>query len=48
MVDPGWTQGYGLTLVDLAAELFGLATLWLGLDFFPTYTNHSGFPAPLR
>ena len=32
--------GYGITLVDFAAELFGLSTIWLGADFFMNNTNH--------
>ena len=33
MLHPGWSQGYGLTMVDFSSELFGLSTLWLGSDF---------------
>ena len=52
LLDPGWQpvpagtprpgrdDGYGLTLVDFAAEMFGLSTMWLGADFFPNNTNH--------
>ena len=52
MLDPGWqpvpagTQwpgrdpGYGITLVDFAAEMFGLSTLWLDAGFFRNNTNH--------
>lgn len=39
----GWQSrdpGYGITLVDFAAELFGLSTLWLGSDFFVQNTAH--------
>ena len=32
--------GYGITLVDFAAELFGLSTLWLGSDFYRNNTDH--------
>jgi hypothetical protein len=32
--------GYGITLVDFAAELFGLSTLWLGPDFYKNNTDH--------
>eukprot|EP00662_Eupelagonemidae_sp_cell21_P032370 gene32370-21533_t len=37
---PGKDPGYGITLVDFAAEMFGLSTLWLGADFFRNNTNH--------
>ena len=40
LLDPSWSLGYGITLVDFAAELFGLSTLWLGTDFFSQNTNH--------
>lgn len=49
LLDPGWSPiptpgasgaGYGITLVDFAAELFGLSTLWLGADFYKQNTNH--------
>ena len=40
LIDPMWTLGYGITLVDFAAELYGLSTLWLGADFFQQNTNH--------
>ena len=40
LIDPSWTLGYGITLVDFAAELFGLSTLWLGADFFQQNTDH--------
>jgi hypothetical protein len=52
LIDPGWSSvpksgavgaGYGITLVDFAAELFGLSTLWLGQDFYVNMTDH--FPA---
>ena len=51
LLDPAWSPvprqgardaGYGLTLVDFAAELFGLSTLWLGAGFFRNNTNHWG------
>ena len=42
LLDPQWSLGYGITLVDFAAELFGLSTLWLGSDFFANNTNHFG------
>ena len=32
--------GYGITLVDFAAELFGLSTLWLGSEFYRNNTDH--------
>ena len=40
---PAWVgrdPGYGITLVDFAAELFGLSTLWLGAGFFVNNTAH--------
>lgn len=40
LIDPGWSQGYGVTMVDFAAEFYGLATLWLGAEYFQKYTNH--------
>lgn len=40
LLDPGWSLGYGITLVDVAAELYGLATLWLPPDFYQNVTNH--------
>ena len=49
LLDPGWSPipkpgagdaGYGITLVDFAAELFGLSTLWLGAEFYQQNTNH--------
>ena len=49
LLDPAWSPvpepgardpGYGITLVDFAAELFGLSTLWLGSDFFRNNTDH--------
>eukprot|EP01047_Picozoa_sp_COSAG01_P019852 COSAG01_NODE_1116_length_11642_cov_7.561899_7_plen_78_part_00 len=52
LLEPGWSpvpdsnrpasddSGYGITLVDFAAELFGLSTLWLGPDFFVNNTDH--------
>jgi hypothetical protein len=27
-----------VTMVDLSSELLGLSTLWLGADFFRTYS----------
>lgn len=40
MIYEGFTQGYGVTLVDFASELWGLSTLWLGVDFYTNYSNH--------
>ena len=49
LLDPAWSPvpepgardpGYGITLVDFAAELFGLSTLWLGSDFFRNNSDH--------
>ena len=49
LLDPAWSPvpeagardpGYGVTLVDFAAELFGLSTLWLGSDFYRNNTDH--------
>ena len=40
LVNSSWVQGYGVTMVDFAAELFGLSTLWLGEAFFQNHTNH--------
>jgi len=43
MLDWDWpTNGTTarLTMVDFSSEFFGLATKWLGPDFFPKYTNH--------
>eukprot|EP00948_MAST-09A_sp_MAST-9A-sp1_P001145 g1145.t1 len=39
-LDPNFYQGYGITMVDFSSELFGLACLRLGKDFFKNYTNH--------
>jgi len=40
LLDEKWAGGYGITMVDFSSELFGLSTLWLGVDF---YQNHTGF-----
>lgn len=40
MLEPGWDQTTHVTMVDFASELFGLSTLWLGTDFYTTYTQH--------
>eukprot|EP00937_MAST-01D_sp_MAST-1D-sp2_P004630 g4630.t1 len=40
LLDRSWSLGYGITLVDFAAELYGLSTLWLGSAFFANNTNH--------
>ena len=40
MLEPGWSQATQVSMVDFCGELFGLATAFLGDDFFPTYTNH--------
>ena len=45
LLDPGWpTVADGgdarITMVDFSSELLGLSTLWLGADFFSTYSNH--------
>ena len=39
-LDPGW-QGGSITMVDFSSELFGLATLWLGAEFFVNNTDHA-------
>ena len=39
LIEPSWTLGYGIMLVDFAAELFGLSALWLGADFFQQTTD---------
>ena len=41
MLEPGWDQTTHVTMVDFSSELFGLSTLWLGPDFYSTYTNHN-------
>jgi len=41
LVDPFFVQGYGVTMVDFAAESYGIATLWLGTDFFNIMTDHA-------
>lgn len=40
MLDVDWVEGYGITLVDFASELWGLSTIWLGADFYTKYTDH--------
>lgn len=40
LIDQSWSQGYGVTMVDFSAELYGLATIWLGADYFRKYTDH--------
>jgi hypothetical protein len=45
LLDPGWpTLSDGgdarITMVDFSSELLGLSTLWLGAEFFSTYSNH--------
>jgi hypothetical protein len=49
LLEPGWSpvpnsdakdSGYGITLVDFAAEILGLSTLWLGTGFFVNSTDH--------
>ena len=52
LLHPGWSSTgppatyAGVTMVDVAAELLGLSTLWLGTDFFRNCTDHWG-DAPL-
>lgn len=40
LLDPTFTQGYGITMVDFSSELLGLATLYVDKDFFPRYTKY--------
>ena len=40
MLEPGWNQNAHVTMVDFSSELFGLATRWLGIDFYKTNTQH--------
>jgi len=44
MIYDEFVQGYGVTLVDFASELWGLSTIWLGVNFYTTYTNHFNNP----
>lgn len=41
LIEQGWSQNDHVTMVDFASELFGLSTLWLGVDFWRTYSNHT-------
>ena len=41
MIEPGWNQETHVTMVDFASELFGLSTLWLGVDFYRNNTAHN-------
>ncbi|CAE8592497.1 unnamed protein product [Polarella glacialis] len=40
MIDPTMNWTSYITLVDLAGELWGLSTIWLGADFYVNNTNH--------
>ncbi|CAE8641947.1 unnamed protein product [Polarella glacialis] len=40
MIDPTMNWTSKITLVDLAGELWGLSTIWLGADFYVNNTNH--------
>jgi len=40
LLDPSWNQTKSVTMIDFGASLFGLATLWLNLSFFQTYSDH--------
>lgn len=40
MTDPEW-EPYAATMIDLGAELFGIAAHVLGTEFFETFTNHA-------
>lgn len=41
LLDPSWAQpDWGITLVDFAAEFYGLSTLWLGAEFFKRNTDY--------
>ncbi|CAE8679517.1 unnamed protein product, partial [Polarella glacialis] len=40
MLDPGWDESSWITMVDMASELLGLATIWLGAEFFTENTDH--------
>eukprot|EP00927_Polykrikos_kofoidii_P040306 TRINITY_DN34489_c0_g1_i1.p1 TRINITY_DN34489_c0_g1~~TRINITY_DN34489_c0_g1_i1.p1 ORF type:complete len:594 (-),score=51.23 TRINITY_DN34489_c0_g1_i1:164-1945(-) len=40
MLEPGWNQETSVSMVDYSSELFGLAALFLGKEFFMNYTNH--------
>lgn len=40
LLEPGWNQNDHVSMVDFSSELFGLSTIWLGLEFFSNYTNH--------
>eukprot|EP00927_Polykrikos_kofoidii_P040345 TRINITY_DN34509_c0_g1_i1.p1 TRINITY_DN34509_c0_g1~~TRINITY_DN34509_c0_g1_i1.p1 ORF type:complete len:548 (-),score=56.57 TRINITY_DN34509_c0_g1_i1:50-1693(-) len=44
MLDTSWQGGYGITTVDFSSELFGLSTLWLGMDFYRNYTQFHEYP----
>jgi len=34
LLEPGWGQTGDITMVDFCSELWGLATIWLGKEFF--------------
>merc|ERR1712048_1115967 len=40
LLEPGWNQNNHVSMVDFSSELFGLSTIWLGTQFWQTYTNH--------
>lgn len=40
LIDPQWSQGPHVTMVDFTAEFWGLSTIWLGAEYFRKYTNH--------
>jgi len=40
IIDPAMNWTSYITMVDLAGELFGLSTLWLGVDFYRKNTDH--------
>ena len=34
------TYADSITMADLSSEMFGLSTLWVHPDFYPSMTNH--------
>eukprot|EP00438_Fugacium_kawagutii_P027933 Skav234346 [mRNA] locus=scaffold1274:15545:16809:+ [translate_table: standard] len=47
LIDPAMNWSSYVTTIDIAGELFGLSTIFLGVDFYRNHSNHftkaSGF-----
>jgi hypothetical protein len=41
LLEGNFSQGGRVTMVDFASELFGLSTIWLGVDFWRNWTDHN-------